>query len=282
MLRGKSGRPTRRPYPANLTEPDTHENRYPDTKAAQRARTLRARGAWSRPSRLVVEDPRPGERTTLRRLVFLPNRRPRPHPDGPRPRGQTQGAARVAEVVARLAPDIDGLCGLIHTVGREYTTSAPSTLPASSSERGNGRRGVIERAGERVNALLHRWRGPKDPGSLAVLATTTRDGDGRADDGPGVTATLEPDDGDGVRDAKAIRQRADELFRQLPPEIQDPVSRGRENTVIWSSTPDRPSTYDLMRLSDDDLRAYDEVVELTRELSELEADVASNDSDDAS
>lgn len=65
--------------------------------------------------------------------------------------------------------------------------------------------------------------------------------------------------------------RADALLSELPEYIRDPISRGREIPVVWSSSSDSPPATDLIGLSDKDFATYQQVVELRHRVEERRA-----------
>jgi hypothetical protein len=67
-------------------------------------------------------------------------------------------------------------------------------------------------------------------------------------------ATMAPDE---------MLARAEQLFGELPIEIQNPENRGSKVPIPWTNTEmDRAAANDLMRLSGDDLEKYQEVLAL--------------------
>lgn len=89
----------------------------------------------------------------------------------------------------------------------------------------------------------------------AAPGTETRTDDDEPHSMPGGLKASEP---------KALRAEAERLFKSLPDYIQDPVSRGSVDPVLWTSIPEQPTVADLLSLSDEQFATYQRVVALDR------------------
>lgn len=62
---------------------------------------------------------------------------------------------------------------------------------------------------------------------------------------------------------RELRRSIEILYAQLPEFIQDPVNGERSDRVFWTSVSERPSTPDILRLSDDQFEIYKDATNLT-------------------
>ena len=70
-----------------------------------------------------------------------------------------------------------------------------------------------------------------------------------------------------------VKEEAERLYDELPEQIQDPINAGRDkdNRVLWTSVSSRPSTLDIVRLSDEDFAKYTRCISLTSYWMEMQA-----------
>ena len=179
---------------------------------------------WARCDGGCAEPPTTGVRCSPMAVRFYPR-----HVDTGATMRNRRGSGR-----RWIFPGVNRLRHLIHTMAYGGHSASPEQA-TFQRPRHRRRRHLIERlrALERGirDRFSNRWLGRillmslgthgEDSGSSSATALLDRpSGEHDADDG---------------EDADKIRHKAEELFRTLPPEIQDPATRDRQEQVVWSS-----------------------------------------------